>query len=402
VITTMSPRRKRVRVGDRTINEPALLSEIERVQSAIAAWARERDLWHDSSFAIPFLYHDEAPRSDQTLLLVSEGPLASVFNLEPGYAEEYEVSFNSMLEDLGYWYEVENHYSMRLYPMDDGLNEEFLSLHRWQWLQSLAKKKLFDLHAEVYEHFARYPEYMKNVEWRQFEQLLDSIFRNQGFHTELGPGSNDGGVDLRLYQDRAIPEIVTLVQAKRYAHPIKLEAVAALFGHATVQNATDALFVTTSYFQPAAQKFSLATQRRADLPGVRLADAKTLAEWCAEISQSLTKYFANGLGPPPSIRESTGPLAGSILVAHDGYNCTNNYFAIVEADFPKEVILRPIGSEVVSGDWTAGSEIPSESSPVHWTREARLLAFKQGDEAFRADRKVFALWDGTPQYFNSP
>ena len=38
-----------------------------------------------------------------------------------------------------------------------------------------------------------------------------------------------------------------------------------------------------------------------------------------------------------------------------GYNCTDNFFAKIEADFPHEVILRPIGDEIVSGDSTAGT-----------------------------------------------
>ena len=401
-IASMRARTKRVRIGDKTIDEASLLAEIERVKRTITSWAEERGIWHDSSFTRPFDYHDEAPRSHDTLLLISEGPLARVFGLDPGFAQEYEKPFQSMLEGLGYWYEVENHYTMSLYPLDDALREDFLSLHRWQWLQKLAELKLFELHGEVFEHFAKYPGYMKQIEWRQFEELLDSIFKNQGFHTELGPGSNDGGVDLRLYQDRAIPEIVTLVQAKRYVNPITLASAAPLFGHATMQGARDAVFVTTSYFQPAARKFSRLSQQHVNLPSVQLADAKTLVGWCAEIGQSLDNYFSNGLAAPPKITEENGPLAGEIAVARHGYNCANNYFAMIEADFPKEVILRPIGSQQVSGDFTAGTEIPTESSPVHWTKDARLLAFKTSDRTFRAQRKQFELWDGKPQAFDSP
>jgi Restriction endonuclease len=43
---------------------------------------------------------------------------------------------------------------------------------------------------------------------------LDAIFKNQGYGTELGPGSNDGGIDLRLYENTTRPELVTVVQAK--------------------------------------------------------------------------------------------------------------------------------------------------------------------------------------------
>jgi hypothetical protein len=101
------------------------------------------------------------------------------------------------------------------------------------------------------------------------------------------------------------------------------------------------------------------------------------------------------------LSEAKGELAGKIVVAQGGYNCTINFFAQVEAEFPHEVVLRPIGAEIVSGDLTAGCEVPSESKPATWTQEARLLAEKTSPTGFKAARKSFGLWDGTPQHFNS-
>lgn len=390
---------KKVMVGDRPIGEAALLAELANVKQKIEAWATQNGLWHDSGFATPFLYHDEAPRIDEPLLLVSEGPIARVLYGDSDWCE-YQTALNSMLEELGYWYESENHYSFILHPIDDRLGEDFLRLHRWQWLQHLAEKKMYELHSEVFEYFAKHPEDLKRIGWRQFEELLDAIFQNQGFYTELGTGGNDGGVDLRLYQNRAIPEVVTLVQAKRYRNPIKLEAVAALLGIAAEQRAANAIFATTSRFQPKARRFSLSVEQRVDLPNIELADSSKIGGWCAEISQNLNNYFSNGLAAPPMIAEQTGPDAGSIVVAYGGYDCRMNYFAKVEADFPHEAILRPIGSEIVSGDGQIGSEVPSESAPVTWTREARLLAFKKDRGSVWADRKSFEKWDGKPQPFH--
>ncbi len=77
-----------------------------------------------------------------------------------------------------------------------------------------------------------------------------------------------------------------------------------------------------------------------------------------------------------------------------------NHFAIVEAGFPYEAILRPIGYEIVSGDEQAGSEVPSESARVTWTKEARLPGFKKDRGSVWADRKYFVKWDGKPQAFH--
>jgi restriction system protein len=404
----MRPAAKRVKVGDRSIDEAALLAGLSNVKQKIEAWGTRNELWHDSGFVVPFLHHGAAPRSDGgTVLLVSEGPIGKVLSGDGSYSE-YQTPFTSMLEELGYWYETENHYTFCLSPTDDRLQEDFLSLHRWQWLQHLAERKMFELHSEVFEHFAMHPGDLKRLEWRQFEELLDAIFKNQGFYTELGTGTNDGGVDIRLYQNRAIPEIVTLVQAKRYKNPIKLDAVAALLGIAAEQRAPNAIFATTSYFQPKARNFSLSVEQRVDLPNVELADSSRIGGWCAEIGQNLNNYFSKGLAEPPMIPKQTGPDAGSIVVAHGGYDCRMNYFAKVEADFPHEVILRPIGSEIVSGDWAYGSEVPSESARVTWSKKARLLGFKKDDNSFWVDSgeyywdcNHFEKWDGKPQHFHS-
>jgi hypothetical protein len=65
------------------------------------------------------------------------------------------------------------------------------------------------------------------------------------------------------------------------------------------------------------------------------------------------------------LAEAKGDLAGKIVVAHGCYNCTNNFFAKIEADFPHEVVLRPIGEEIVSGDAMTGTEVASEFEPCH-------------------------------------
>jgi hypothetical protein len=90
------------------------------------------------------------------LLLISEGSISRIFAIDAAYSE-YEPSFQALLDRLGYEFEMPNHYSFALYPKDECLKEDFLRLHRWQWLQHLSEQKLVELHSEVYEHFAKYP-----------------------------------------------------------------------------------------------------------------------------------------------------------------------------------------------------------------------------------------------------
>jgi hypothetical protein len=258
--------------SDALLRDGALIGRLYALKAKIAEWATKHDLWDDSGFKTPFLQRGDAPQLGDGLLLISDGALASMFCGGHDEWDRLEEQFRVLLAAQGFWYELHTGGSVMLIPDGEGLQADYLKLYRWQWIQHLAERRLFDLHSEVFGFFGRDPERLKDLHWRRFEEFLDSIFKNQGFHTELGPGSNDGGVDHRLYQSRSIPEIVAVVQAKRYTRqPIKLETVAALVGVAAMERAPRAILATTSRYQPKARKFALNTQSRLDLPTVELA-----------------------------------------------------------------------------------------------------------------------------------
>ena len=140
------------------------------------------------------------------------------------------------------------------------------------------------INRELADYFARYPQRLVDLSWRQFEILLDAIFRNLGYDTELGSGRNDAGVDLRLCHKDSIGRIVTLVQAKKYdaAYPIKIEPVAALHGVVQREGAHRGLLVTTSRYLPSARRFAADLQSR-----IILADSGDVARWCAALARNL-------------------------------------------------------------------------------------------------------------------
>ena len=392
--------------SDALFREEELTFELNKLKSRIEEWARQKELWEGAAFKMPFEHRNEAPSEGEILLLTFDGALHSMF---AGGHEEWdrlEEEFRGIVESSGFECELADHVTLSIYIEDEHRSRDHLRLQRWHWVQQLAERRLFDLHSEVFEHFASDTDALKNLHWRQFEEFLDSVFRNQGFRTELGPGGNDGGVDLRLYQSDSIPEIVTVVQAKRYTEqPIGLEAVAALTSVALLDRAPHALFATTSRYRPAARKFALATQGRFDMPSLTLAGPEHFQKWCSTISQQLSDYFLTGAQAPPIVRNRPPTeLTGRIVVAHWGYNTVRNQFAVVEADYPHEVILRPIGSQVTAGDWQRGWEIPDSSAPPAPYDRPRILAFRSksefGPTYFWGDRKLFGVWDGTPQMFD--
>ncbi|MBN1695895.1 MAG: restriction endonuclease [Spirochaetales bacterium] len=133
---------------------------------------------------------------------------------------------------------------------------------------------------EMIEYFSNHPDELYRLEWRKFEELLAAIFRNQGYVTELGPGWGDGGIDLRLIQKDSIGRMITLVQAKKYKPeiPIRLEAVAALYGIVEHEKANRGLFVTTSKYLPGAREFAAKQSYK-----LSLATSAEVAEWCKNI-----------------------------------------------------------------------------------------------------------------------
>lgn len=384
-----------------SIDERRLNAELEALRLAIISWAKKHHLWHDAQFKIPFQHNKDRPRAGEIMLLTFDGPLYSLFN---GHfdSSKLENQFYKLIKRHGFYYELEDHTTMNFICLDEARADQYLKLQRWEWTKHLLKERLIDIRAEVFEHFASAPDDLKKIEWRQFELLLDAIFRNQGFRTELGSGSNDGGVDLRLYQSEGLPELVTLVQAKRYANrPIQLEAVAALFGVTVAENANSGLFVTSSRFQPKAKAFATATEKRIGLPRLALADGPKVAEWCNSIAKDLNDYFANGAISQLPQAEPTD-LTGKIVVARSGYGIILNYFCVIEADFAREVVLRPITTRSVSGDSQVGEEVPC---PDKSSQNEKFVAFKKhseygGELTFWGDRHLFAIWDGKPRYYN--
>lgn len=177
------------------------------------------------------------------------------------------------------------------YVVDANGHTDFFTNLRERVLSDDDPKELFDdaefesllipdfsiINCELAEYLSKHPEELQQLHWRKFEELLEAVFRNQGYQTELGPGRADQGFDLRLIRKDSIGSVVTLVQAKRYGHdnPIRLEIVQALSAVVDDQKANRGIVVTTSRFLPSAKKFAKRQEQR-----ISLADSKDVAKWC--------------------------------------------------------------------------------------------------------------------------
>ncbi|WP_052699892.1 restriction endonuclease [Martelella endophytica] len=103
-------------------------------------------------------------------------------------------------------------------------------------------------------YLASHPERLKDIHWRQFEGLTAEWFQRGGYSVELGPGRNDGSIDVRLWNADAPPGAppAVIVQCKRQKRKVGRVVVKALYADMLEERADAGLVVTTSDISPGA------------------------------------------------------------------------------------------------------------------------------------------------------
>lgn len=135
-----------------------------------------------------------------------------------------------------------------------------------EWESPLDLKRLFTGTAETPEAGKfidqRYLDYLSNnthrlpeMHWRKFEEMTAEYFLREGFRVEIGPGSNDDGVDVRLWKPEAPADSkpTCLVQCKRQKDKIEKVIIKGLAADVQYMEAEYGLIVTTSTLSPGAE-----------------------------------------------------------------------------------------------------------------------------------------------------
>jgi restriction system protein len=123
-------------------------------------------------------------------------------------------------------------------------------------------------------------EQVRLINWRQFERLVAEYLHRQGYEVELGPGSNDDGVDLRIWpaEPSADAPPLVIVQCKRQHSKVERVVVKGLWADIVANRATRGLVVTTSDLSPGAKQ---TIQARGY--GIDVADGPAVARWVVEM-----------------------------------------------------------------------------------------------------------------------
>lgn len=135
-----------------------------------------------------------------------------------------------------------------------------------EWINPLELKGLFkgtDQQPEKGRFIdQRYIDYLSNnqdrigdMHWRQFEKLTAEFYERDGYIVDLGPGSGDDGVDVRVWNPGANPgnSPLCIVQCKRQKDKIEKVVVKGLHADVEFERAEYGVIVTTSELSPGAK-----------------------------------------------------------------------------------------------------------------------------------------------------
>jgi restriction system protein len=95
----------------------------------------------------------------------------------------------------------------------------------------------------MYERFVRGSDAMRwrRMNGRQFEVAVSKLYKDLGYKVELGKGTQDGGVDIRLEKDQKR----ILVQCKRTKAPVGVAVIRELYGTLRASNDHEAWLVAS-------------------------------------------------------------------------------------------------------------------------------------------------------------
>jgi Restriction endonuclease len=369
---------------------------VAQARAITEAWGKRHDFWHDAGHHDPIKHYDSEPGEGGPILLFwSEGE--AIRSISDDEAEAFEL--RNELERVGLYMEMDDNVTAGYYLIDyeSELQKEFDRFAQWKWMCRLIEPDTEEVSGDLYKWFAENPQDFHRLPPRAFEELVSSIFNARGWRTEVGPGTGDGGVDLRMWQEDPLGDLLTLVQVKRYAahRPIILDAVAALEAHVNREGANSGLFITTSRYLPGVQKW--ASRNRS----LTLADSTDLQKWCVESAQEIRQARSRAMAMEafqPLVREIREANSQSRLVVNNG---SHPSFCVVLRETQTGALLVHIPSTRVSGDSNRGQVMP--------VLDGSVISDMPGGPVFRAIRKqsdheihywgkrtYYGVWDGRP------
>lgn len=103
---------------------------------------------------------------------------------------------------------------------------------------------------------SEYIQLLRELEPREFEILVEKLYKEMGYETVLTPPQKDGGRDIKATKSVPGQLELLLVECKRYSKVVRIETVRALLGVVRDEKANKGAIVSTGNFTKEAQKFA--------------------------------------------------------------------------------------------------------------------------------------------------
>ena len=113
-------------------------------------------------------------------------------------------------------------------------------------------------------------EHLMEIPPRSFECIVEQLYKEMGFRTELTPEKADGGRDIVAEKNDAGKKEKTLIECKRYRKPVGVKIVRELLGVISSEKVNKGVIATSSSFTRGAKELALDNPRIELISGNRL------------------------------------------------------------------------------------------------------------------------------------
>lgn len=201
----------------------------------------------DFSADIHDIYHRNADLETKLAIKKNKRTLDPTGMMREAHDKYGKLGLDSIMKLIHGYAELMNHSphsAMRFHQWDDILNIEDL----FEQYRPVVSKGTF------LDYLSVNVEKLGKIHWRKFEELTAECFSKFGYSVELGPGSNDDGVDVRVWNDdqRGAPKYI--IQCKRVKLKIDKVTIKGLYADVLHEGSELGLLVTSSEFSVGARK----------------------------------------------------------------------------------------------------------------------------------------------------
>lgn len=222
------------------------LGELENIQPSIITYAHRMMEWDEKGFDpikvtrrivdIMTEIHDDADPKliDPTIVIekaINENlaPVALIFDVIDSLVDNQKMSNT-------------------IFPVDELMWDGGTNLNELFDKESFPKRESDFIEQKFINFLQANPEKLEFMHWRNFERLTAEFFKREYYEVVLGPGTNDGGIDLRVYDKNDNSKPYIIVQCKRHkkSNQVKIETVKSFYTDVEFEGAKKGLIATTS------------------------------------------------------------------------------------------------------------------------------------------------------------